>query len=276
MRSQDSEATTILSKSKHLARVWRATVRTGFVREMEFRANFISGIFRQVLWLITFVFLIEVIFKNTNALAGWSKPEVLIVLALSRFIEGSIDAIFSRNIARFPEKVRTGQFDFYLLRPVPAQFGVAFERFNLLNLGNIIAGCILLGYALTSGAQAPSLPGWMLFIAITILGVTIYYCLLMLAATLVFFFERLESLVAISHLFSEPLTVPFDVFPHDIRILLTYLLPLAFVVFVPAQTLTGRIQWWQVGVALTLAGVLLVATNTAWRAGVRRYSSASS
>ncbi len=266
----------LVSEVQHLLRIWRATVRAGFIREMEFRANFYSGLLRQGLWLATFIFLIEVIFRNTQALAGWNKPEVLVVLALSRLLEGTIDAVFSRNIARFPEKVRTGAFDFYLTRPVPAQFAIAFERFNFLNLGNVVTGIVLLGYALAIGSATPSLSAWLLFTLLAVLGITIYYCLLLTFASLVFFFERLEALVAISHLFSEPLTVPFDVFPRDIRILLTYLLPLAFVVFVPAQTLTGKLQWWYVPTGLAIASFLLVVANVVWRTGLKKYTSASS
>lgn len=279
MRLQDNrkqQAHTAWHTVQHLARVWRATVRAGFIREMEFRVNFVSGLLRQTLWLGTFIFLIEIVFRNTQSLVGWNKAEVLVVLALSRLLEGVIDVVFSRNIARFPEKVRTGAFDFYLTKPIPAQFAVAFERFNFLNLGNVIAGSILLSYALVSGSEIPAPATWALFLLLAGLGMVMYYCLLLSAASLVFFFERLESLVAISHLFSEPLTVPFDVFPRDIRILLTYLLPLAFVVFIPAQALTGRLQWWYVPSGIAMSAALLTITNLIWRAGLRHYTSASS
>src|SRR5687768_4065641 len=103
-----------LDNSRHLWRVWKASTRASIVREMEFRTNFWAGIIRQILWLLVFVFFIEVIFQNTDQLAGWQRFEVLIVLALSRVIEGTINLLFAQNIMELPETVREGRFDFYL------------------------------------------------------------------------------------------------------------------------------------------------------------------
>jgi ABC-type uncharacterized transport system permease subunit len=42
------------------------------------------------------------------------------------------------------------------------------------------------------------------------------------------------------------------------------------------QALTGRLALWQVPVAIAIAAIFLTLANLAWRAGLRRYSSASS
>ena len=261
----------------HLWKVWLATSKASIVREMEFRANFILGVIRQSLWLGIFVIFINLIFGQTDSLSGWSQNQVLIILALSRLIEGFMNAMFVNNLMMLPRTVQTGEFDFYLLKPVPVQFYTAFRFFRYQNVGNMALGLILLGYALTrSDAIMVSPLNWLLFIALVFLGITIYYCLLILVASLVFVLERLEALWGFNELFSEPLTVPFDIFPRGPRIALTYLLPLAFVVFVPAQALTDRLAWWQLPLATLLALIFLTLSNIAWKAGLRRYSSASS
>ncbi len=246
------------------------------IRDMAFRGNFIMSLIRQILWLLVFIFLIEVIFRNTQTLSGWNQAEVLVVLALSRLIEGIINVLFSNNIMKLPDIVRKGTFDFYLTKPVPAQFYMAFHDFVFQSMGNVIVGILLLIYATIHLQHIPSLAAWLIFILLAGLGISVYYSLLILVASLVFFIERLEALWGFNVMFSEPLTVPFDIFPRTPRITLTYLLPIAFVVFVPAQSLTGRLAWWQVPVAVGIALLFLLLANLAWRAGLRRYSSASS
>lgn len=265
-----------LDNSRHILRVWRARARVSIVRELQFRANFILGIMRQILWLGAFILFIYVIFSRTNSLSGWSQGEVLVVLALSRLIEGVLNTLFTQNIAELPRAVQQGQFDFYLVKPVPAQFYMAFKDFAFYQIGNIVAGLILLIYALYQLHTFPSLLQWGVFLFMGLLGITMYYSLLILVASLVFFVERLEALWGFLVLLSEPLTVPFDVFPRASRIALTYLIPIAFVVYVPAQTLTNRFAWWQLGVAVGLTTLLVVVSNLVWRAGLRRYTSASS
>jgi ABC-2 type transport system permease protein len=265
-----------LDNSLHIWRVWKANVRISVIREMEFRANFLLGIIRQILWLSIFILMIKTVFQNTDSLAGWRQSEVLIILALSRLIEGILNTLFTHNIGQIPQIVQSGRFDFVLNKPIPAQFYAAFRRFKVDSLGNVIAGLALLLYALTQLEVVPSVFALLLFCLLAFVGITIFYSLLILVASLVFFLERLESVWAFMNIFSEPLTVPFDIFPRTPRIALTYLLPLAFVVFVPAQAITGRLDWWQVPVGIILAGIFLLLANLAWRAGLRHYSSASS
>lgn len=263
--------------SSHLWRVWRANARASLIREMEFRANFFLGIIRQLLWLAAFIFLIEMIFRNTQSLAGWSKAEVLVILALSRIIEGTIDTLFSRNIADLPELVQRGTFDFNLLKPGPVQFYTAFRRFHFHNvIGHLSAGLITFAYAVTQLDQVPEPTHWLLLGSLIAVSLVIFYSLLILLASLVFFVERLQAIWSFLQLVTEPLTVPFDIFPRAPRIALTYALPIAFIVFVPAQALTGRLALWQLPVALLMAALFLTLANLAWRAGLKRYSSASS
>jgi ABC-2 type transport system permease protein len=265
-----------LSTIGHLARVWRASARAAIVREMEFRANFFSGLLRQGLWLATFVLMIHVIYQHTTSLAGWTQVQLITLLALSRIIEGVSDTFFHRNIAELPRAVQSGKFDFYLTKPVPAQFHTAFHRFKFLDLGNVAIGLALLVYAITRDPALFTWTGWLLFLLLAPLGMIIYYSIMIAIVSLSFTFERFDAFNAVDNLISEPLTAPFDIFPPGTKATLTYLLPLAFIVFVPAQALTGRLALWQLPVAVLITAISLILANIAWRAGIKRYSSASS
>lgn len=265
-----------LANSRHLARFWLASVRASFVREMEFRANFWLGITRNLLWLGIFLLQIEVIFSHTATLAGWTKPDVLTILALSRIIEGIMNTFFGNNIAELPNLVQTGRFDFYLLKPLPAQFNVSFGHFSLYQLGGVMAGFVLLFYASFLRQPFPHLTSWLILIFFASLGLLIYYSLLVLISSLVFFLERMEALWGYITLITEPLTVPFNIFPRPVQSALTYLIPLAFLVFIPAQSLTGTLTVWHAILALLFTIIFLTLANFTWRAGLRRYASASS
>lgn len=265
-----------LDSSKYLARVWLANTRASLVREMEFRSNFILGTIRQVIWFGIFIVVIDTLFANTQSLAGWSQNEVLIILALSRIIEGLMTAFFIQNLMRFTSTINTGEFDFYILRPVPTLFFTSFRHFRYDSLGNVLMGIGLFIYAIAHLPSLPTLLQTTSFILISLAGITIYYSLLVLVASLAFKLERLESLWGFNSLFSEPLTIPFDVFPSGARIALTYLLPLAFVVFVPAQALTGKVDIKWTFLAIALAALFLILANIAWQSGLKRYTSASS
>lgn len=265
-----------LDNSRHLWRVWRAILRSSLVREMEFRANFLLGVVREFAWLGIFVIMIHVIFTHTQSLAGWSKPQMLILLSLSRMIEGLMQTIFIGNIASLPETIQKGTLDLILIKPLPAQWQAAFRRVTIYNFGNVLAGTILLTYTFIAYDAPVSAAALLTALMLGITGMTIYYSILITTASLAFWLERFQAFWAINHLISEPLTMPFDIFPRTVRIPLTYILPVAFVVFVPAEALTGRLKLWEIPAALLITILFLSIANLTWRAGLRRYSSASS
>lgn len=265
-----------LDNSLHVGRVWLSILRSSLVREMEFRANFFLGIIREFAWLGVFIITIQTIFAHTDSLAGWSKPQMLILLGLSRIIEGLIQILFVNNLAELPSAIQKGTFDLLLTKPLPAQWQAAFKKITIYNLGNLAAGAILLTYAIITFHPEITFAGTLSTILLSILGITIYYSILICFASIAFWFERFQSFWAINHLISEPLTYPFNIFPRTIRIPLTYFLPVAFVVFVPAKALTGQLSAWEIPIAILITVVFLTLANLIWRAGLRRYSSASS
>ena len=266
----------LLDSSFYLARVWLASTRASLVREMAFRANFVAGIIRQLIWLFAFIMMIEIVFANTDSLGGWQRPEVLIILALSRTIEGLMSSLFIHNLMELPQIVRDGKFDFHLTKPVPSQFYTTFRKTNIEQFGTIFGGILLFIYALSFPTISINLFTLLVFSTLVISGISIYYSLLVIFSTLVFYLDRLEFLWSFNTLLSEPLTVPFDIFHPSVRTTLTYLVPVAFVVFVPAQSITSRLHPSQLFIAIALAIIFITLANLTWRMGLRHYSSASS
>jgi ABC-2 type transport system permease protein len=56
---------------------------------------------------------------------------------------------------------------------------------------------------------------------------------------------------------------------------MTFLVPVAFAVTVPAEALTGRLTLQTVAGAAALTALFLTMTRAVWRLGLKRYSGAS-
>jgi ABC-2 type transport system permease protein len=68
---------------------------------------------------------------------------------------------------------------------------------------------------------------------------------------------------------------PVGVYPGWLRYSVTFLVPVAFAVTVPAQALTSRLQLQTFLISLAFMVVLFAFTRWFWRFGLRRYSGAS-
>jgi ABC-2 type transport system permease protein len=68
---------------------------------------------------------------------------------------------------------------------------------------------------------------------------------------------------------------PVGIYPGWLRFMLTFLVPVAFAVTVPAEALTARLTLETLAGAVALASVLLIVSRVFWRYGVRNYTGAS-
>jgi ABC-2 type transport system permease protein len=68
---------------------------------------------------------------------------------------------------------------------------------------------------------------------------------------------------------------PIGIYPGWLRYSVTFLVPIAFAVTVPAQAVTSRLEWQTLVLAAVFAAALFAFTRWFWRFGLRRYSGAS-
>ena len=64
--------------------------------------------------------------------------------------------------------------------------------------------------------------------------------------------------------------------PFWLRMIVTFIIPIAVATTVPVQALRGELQWWEVLGFLALGVGAVFLSSRVWKAGVRRYSGASS
>jgi ABC-2 type transport system permease protein len=69
---------------------------------------------------------------------------------------------------------------------------------------------------------------------------------------------------------------PIEIYPPWLRGALTYVIPIVFIIGVPAEALAGRAGLASVLGALAVGGLSLVGSSLFWRFGLRFYSGASS
>jgi ABC-2 type transport system permease protein len=106
-------------------------------------------------------------------------------------------------------------------------------------------------------------------------GAAIVYSFWLILTTLSFWFVRVENILVIFQSVYEAGRWPVTLYPAWLRFGLTFLVPVAFAVTVPAEALTGRLTAPTALLAVGLAAALLVGSRWFWKIGLRNYSGAS-
>ncbi|MFC5632870.1 ABC transporter permease [Streptomyces bullii] len=224
---------------------------------------------------------ILLMFSRVEELGGWSLPEIAFLYGLSSVAFGLADLLIG-SIERLGRRVRDGTLDTLLVRPAPVLAQMAADRFALRRLGRITQGSLVLGYALTSLDIAWT-PLKLLLMPVTMLSGGALFCAVFVAGAAFQFLaqDAAEVQNAFTYGGTTLLQYPPTVFARDLVRGVTFVLPLAFVNWVPASYVLGRPyplplpEWAAFAPPLVAAGCCALA-GLAWRAGLRSYRSTGS
>ena len=165
-------------------RLYGAFARFGLSRELAFRGNFLAKVTVEVLWLFLMLVFYKTVFRQSSQVASWNEGEYLFFVGCYVTLEGFIETLFLENCLGFAELVRTGELDFYLLKPIDEQFLISCKTVDYSTAPNIVLGAVLMLTSLHDlGWQVDSLR-IVIFCLNFVAGLALAYsCLLMMAAT---------------------------------------------------------------------------------------------
>src|SRR5438477_5496359 len=125
-----------------------ALARYGIARELAFRSNFVVKISVEVLWLGILLAFYKSIFATNSVVANWTEAEYLFFIGCYFAMEGFIETFFLENCNEFADLVRTGDLDFYLLKPIDEQFLVTCRKIDWSTAPNVLMGAGVMGISL--------------------------------------------------------------------------------------------------------------------------------
>ena len=124
------------------------------------------------------------------------------------------------------------------------------------------------------GTRASALDALAFFVTI-LLGAVIVYCIWLMITTSAFKLIRVQNMVQMLQGIYQAGRWPVSIYPTWLRGGLTFIVPLAFAITVPAEALAQRLSIGtlvaSIGITIVVAGI----TRAVWRWGLSQYSGAS-
>ncbi|MEZ4632853.1 MAG: ABC-2 family transporter protein [Deinococcales bacterium] len=179
------------------------------------------------------------------------------------------------NLNKLPEYIRLGDLDFFLLKPVSAQFMVSCRYISLWDSVEIFLGLalILIGMARNGSLNFANLAlGLIMFV----LGLIILYSIWLILISSAFWFVRVNNITEIFWGLFMAGRFPAKAFPLWVRFMITVIMPIIFVTTLPASAAIGRLSLGMLTLSLSIAILLFYLSHRFWRFALSNYTSASS
>lgn len=250
-------------------------LKLGVLNELQYRVNFFVSLFQMAIALVTGLVVLALVYSHTQELNGWTQPELLCVLGTQIVMGGLIRTSIQPNMTRLIEEVRDGKLDFTLTKPEDSQVLVSVREVRIWQVVDVVSGAVVLGVGLSRITTSVGVADALAFALALVLGAVLIYCFWLVLATAAFWVVNMWHAVELFDGIFQTGRWPIGIYPTWLRFGVTFLVPIAFAVTVPAEALTSRLDWQTLGFALVFSAVLFAATRWFWRVGLRSYSGAS-
>ncbi|MFB0619733.1 ABC transporter permease [Streptomyces sp. AGS-58] len=243
---------------------------------MAYRASFAMTTFGNFAATFFDFVTIMLMFSRVDTLGGYSLPEVAFLYGLSATSFGLADLVIG-SMDRLGRRVRDGTLDTLLVRPAPVLAQVAADRFALRRLGRVTQGALVLGWSLTRLDIAWTVPKVLLMPVIVVSGFGIFAAVFVAGAAFQFLAQDASEVQnAFTYGGTTLLQYPPSVFAKELVRGVTFVLPLAFVNWLPACYVLGRpypldLPTWTAFTSPLVAVGCCALAGLAWRAGLRSY-----
>ncbi len=257
------------------ARLVRARVRS----QLQYRTSFALDLVAMAgITFLDFVAVL-VIFRNVPTLDGWSIGEVAFLYATSAMAFALTDMAIG-HLDGLSQLVREGSFDLLLIRPRSTLFQVMTMDFQLKRLGKALQGLAVLVYALTLLDLAWT-PGKIAMLVTMILaGAVIFGAVWIFVICIVFWsVEGRETANAFTYGGNYLAQFPITIYDAWLRRFLAYVVPMAFVSYMPALFILGKedplgLPGWLRFASPAVAVLTVLGAGAMWRHAMRHYRSA--
>jgi len=226
----------IVERVRLLSSLWTMSFRAA----MQYRANFVMLVVMGLIYQGTGFAFIWVVLGRFPSLGGWTLGEVAFLYGL-RLVMHALSMLGSGHGRVLGYQIQRGEFDRYLLRPLPPLMQIMSQGVQVNAFGDLLGGLLLFGAAITLVGIDWS-PQTLAYLVLALIGgALLEIALVLLIGALALRVVDTGTLLFLHDTFFSSFgNYPLTIFGPALRWLLTFALPLAFMAYFPAVVLLRR------------------------------------
>ncbi len=269
------------AEQRSLLRTYRRLVGARVRSDWQYRTSFFFFLASQTVVTALDLAVILVLFEVVPQLGGWSVEQVAVLYALTTLSFGLGD-LFISQVETAARYIREGSFDRFLLRPLPTVLQLSASEFALRRIGRSIPAAVTLVVALTI-ADIDWTPDRILLVPVTVVSGTAIFGAVWVVTSSISFWAVGAQEVANSFTYGGSFAhqYPLHIYARWIRTALGWIVPMAFVAYVPAVHLLDAanpldLPRWLAFMPPVVAVASVAVARRVWAAAIRNHQSTGS
>ncbi|WP_168123840.1 ABC-2 family transporter protein [Paenibacillus sp. HB172176] len=225
---------------------------------------------RECVTVITLYLMLQ----KFSTINGWDISQLLFMYSFV-FLSYSLCIVMFTGVREFETTVQQGEFDTYLTKPMNAFFQVISRKSDIMAaMAHGGLGLAMFIYAYSNAHIPVTLSSTFAIIAVIAGGILIQGALLLIPAAMTFWITKSREMQSlIFYQMRGFIAYPITIYPKVIQLLLTFVIPLAFVNYYPATYLFEDSKSPLLYLTPAVGLILFSLSLLLWRIGVTKYKS---
>lgn len=255
--------------------VWKIAAINAWQEVFINRGSSILFLIGKGLRFAMMLFFLLIVHQNVRNFAGYTTDQVIVFFLTYQLVD-LISQIFFRGVYMFSNEVRTGEFDFTLIKPLNPLFKSLTGRPDINDTIFLIPtiGVTLLIISQLSLEISLLSIGWYLVLLINSLVIaTALHILVLVVAILT---TEVDGIIWMYRDLIRLGQFPTTIYPELLRFALLFIVPVGAMITIPAEALMTISSVDKIVGAFVISGAILIVSFLLWNWSLKRYSSASS
>ena len=246
-------------------------------RMMVWRLSFFGAFFADGTLFLVQLLTFQVIYAQVDAIGEWGRGEMVIFIGTFSIINALNMLIYFFGVIQIPEKIKRGDLDQYLTKPVNALLRITFENVNPGSLPLVILSVMIVLYGVRIAGIEVTFSLGLCYTGLVLMMTLLWYDMEVILRTIPFLVISANGIMQLEgYLLELNFRVPGVLYKGVFKLLFYFILPYGIMSTVPTEFLSG---------SLTMPGFLQALCVTIfftafalwfWKFGLRHYKSASS
>lgn len=240
-----------------------------------YRVDCIVGIISQLVVQAVSLVFIFIVFQNTENIAGWNFQQILLLYGVTRISIGISGYCFDGLYDIGPKYIKNGDFDKILLRPVHPLISIIGASREFVSIADLFIGLGITIWMLIELSIPITLVLILKILFFSIIGALIIGAINTIFSISSFWTYRSNEVIWSFYRMYTFTEYPITIYNSFIRVLITIILPFAFVAYYPTMAYLG-LNTYMIYITPITAIVLWIVAVKLWNLGLKKYRSTGS
>jgi len=246
-------------------------------RMMMFRLGFFGAFIADGTMFVVQLLAFETIYSQVDSIGGWNRGQMVIFVGTFAVINALNMLVYFFGLVDIPGKIRRGDLDQYLTKPVNPLLRITFENINPGSVPLVVFSVLIVCYGVSITGMTVSLATGLAYSALVILMTVLWYDMMLILRTIPFLVISANGIMQLEdQLIEMNFKIPGVLYKGLFKALFYFMLPYGIMSTVPTQMLSGVLSLPGLVHALCVTLIFTMFALWFWKYGLRHYKSAGS